>query len=112
MDVDLFNFESPGKFIALRPTDPPDGARTLAVNTGGNLEPAQVRALTQFVRNGDTLVANHSRVIPERLMGRRLARAEPAGAEPKIEVLLFKRLGPRASWRLPSAGRAMRSRTR
>jgi S-adenosylmethionine:tRNA ribosyltransferase-isomerase len=38
----------------------------------------------------DRLVLNDSKVIPARLYGRRLGR----GAEPKIEVLLHKRLAP------------------
>ena len=65
----------------------------LVVHKDGRLEHASVRDLPRFLNRGDVLVTNDSRVIPARLRGCRLARSD-GGAEPKIEVLLCRRLSP------------------
>ena len=94
MDVSLFDFELPEDRIALRPANPRDSARMLVVREDGSLEHAHVRDLPDYLRAGDVLVLNDTKVIPARLHGRRAARAGFAGEGPKIEVLLHKRLAP------------------
>ncbi|MGA7712337.1 MAG: tRNA preQ1(34) S-adenosylmethionine ribosyltransferase-isomerase QueA [Rhizomicrobium sp.] len=88
MDVDQFDFDLPEELIALRPAMPRDSARMLVVRGDGEFEHATLRDLPRYLEPRDTLVVNDSKVIPARLFGRRLGRA----AEPKIEVLLHKRL--------------------
>jgi len=90
MRVDQFDFDLPEELIALRPAEPRDSARLLVVRPEGAIEHATLSDLPRFLAPGDTLVLNDSKVIPARLYGRRLGR----GAEPKIEVLLCKRLAP------------------
>ncbi len=90
MHVDQFDFDLPEELIALRPMVPRDSARMLVVRPNGNFEHAKVRDLPCCLEAGDTLVLNDSKVIPARLYGRRVGR----GVEPKIEVLLHKRLAP------------------
>jgi len=92
MDVSLFDFELPEELIALRPASPRDGARMLVVREDGALEHAVVRDFPAFLRAGDVLVLNDTRVIRARLRGVREAR--PGGSEARIEVLLHKRLRP------------------
>jgi S-adenosylmethionine:tRNA ribosyltransferase-isomerase len=94
MDVSLFDFDLPEDRIALRPAVPRDSARMLVVRQDGSLEHAQVRDLPDYLRAGDALVLNDTKVIPARLHGRRAARTGFAGEGPKIEVLLHKRLAP------------------
>ena len=84
MRVEAFDFDLPTDLIADRPVRPRDAARMLAV--GEALQDRIVRDLPEFLRPGDVLVANDTRVIPARLFVRR--------GEGKIELLLHKRLGP------------------
>jgi S-adenosylmethionine:tRNA ribosyltransferase-isomerase len=93
MDVSLFDFEFPEERIALRPASPRDSARLLVVHADGTLQHARVCDLPEFLRGGDVVVVNNTRVIPARLHGRRLPR-EGAGQGAKIEVMLHKRTAP------------------
>jgi S-adenosylmethionine:tRNA ribosyltransferase-isomerase len=94
MDVALFDFELPEELIALRPATPRESARLLVVQADGSLQHAHVGDLPEFLRAGDLLVVNDTKVIPARLRGRRLPRAGAAGQGPGIEVMLHKRLSP------------------
>ncbi len=94
MDVAQFDFELPEELIALRPASPRDAARLLVVHEDGRFEHAQVRDLPGFLRTGDCLVVNDTKVIPARLHGRRAPRPGVAGEGPKIEVTLHKRTAP------------------
>lgn len=95
MDVSLFDFILPEAAIALRPADPRDGARLLLVHPGAEPEDRQVLDLADILQAGDLLVANDTRVIPARLIGKRVGRGETA---PKIEIMLHMRLDG-ASWK-------------
>ncbi len=94
MDVRLFDFELPQGRIALRPAQPRDSARILVVHRDGRLEHAHVRDLPNYLRSGDVLVVNDTKVIPARLHGRRLPRASSKGQGAGIELMLHKRLAP------------------
>ena len=86
MRVDLFDFDLPPERIALRPASPRDSARMLVVQ-GDTLLDAHAHDLPSFLRPGDCLVFNDTRVIPAQLEGQR--------GEAKVGVTLHKRLGPR-----------------
>jgi len=88
MRVDLFDFDLPPERIALRPADPRDSARMLVVRASA-LEDRRVRDLPEFLRPGDVLVVNDTRVIPARLNGIR-ARGENIA---RVEATLVKREG-------------------
>jgi len=88
MRTDLFDFELPPDRIALRPASPRDTARMLVVQPGGDLRDQLVSNLPDWLRSGDQLVVNDTRVIAAQLSGRRIGRA----TEPKIEATLIKRL--------------------
>ena len=88
MDVSLFDFDLPEERIALRPAVPRDSARLLVVHADGRLEHRTVRDLPDYLRAGDALLLNDTKVIPARLFGQRLREAGPA----KIEILLHRRL--------------------
>src|ERR1700685_1633688 len=90
MDVSLFDFDLPEERIALRPAQPRDSARMLVVREDGALIHARVRDLPAFLRAGDMLVVNDSKVVPARLRARREARG--TGEGPAIEILLHRRL--------------------
>ncbi|HYD27432.1 tRNA preQ1(34) S-adenosylmethionine ribosyltransferase-isomerase QueA [Brevundimonas sp.] len=79
-----FDFDLPEDRIALRPADPRDSARLLVVRDGG-LEDRIIRDLPGFLRPGDALVFNDTRVIPARLSGVR-ERVGPDGETLTVEV--------------------------
>ncbi len=88
MRVDDFAFDLPAERIALRPASPRDSARMLVVAPDG-LTDAGVPDLPAWLRPGDTLVFNDTRVLPAQLEG-------TYGAA-RVGVTLHKRTGPR-SW--------------
>jgi len=79
-----FDFDLPEDRIALRPAEPRDSARLLVVRDGG-LEDRIVRDLPDFLRPGDALVFNDTRVIPARLSGVR-ERVGPEGETLTVAV--------------------------
>jgi len=88
-----FDFALPEESIALRPAEPRDAARLLAVDADG-LHDHGVRDLASLLRPGDAMVFNDTRVIPARLSGIR-HRGE---LRANIEITLHKREGE-ARWR-------------
>jgi len=88
MRTDLFDFELPTERIALRPAQPRDSARLLVVEPGARLHDRVVSDLPQWLKAGDQLVVNDTKVISAQLKGRRIGRE----TEPKIEATLIKRL--------------------
>ncbi|MUZ66180.1 tRNA preQ1(34) S-adenosylmethionine ribosyltransferase-isomerase QueA [Agrobacterium vitis] len=74
MRVDLFDFDLPDENIALRPANPRDQARFLVVRPAGvpMLEDHRVFELPSFLRAGDALVFNDTKVIPAQLEGVRI----------------------------------------
>ena len=89
MRVDLFDFELPEDRIALRPAEPRDAARLLVVPPLGPFEDVGVRDIPSFLRPGDVLVVNDTKVIPARLDGFR-TRGEVSA---RIQATLHKREG-------------------
>ena len=96
MKLSDFDFDLPEALIATRPASPRSAARLL-VAEGDAITDAHVRDLPDWLRAGDRLVLNDTRVIPARLSGER-PRSGPQGeTRARIEVTLLE---PRAdgSW--------------
>lgn len=92
MNVDLFDFDLPRDLIAERPVSPRDAARLL-VAEGGGLRDQSVRDLAGWLRPGDVLVSNDTRVIPARLFGHRAGGApSDTRVDAGIEVTLHERV--------------------
>lgn len=90
MRVDDFDFDLPEQNIALRPAVPRNSARMLVVNHSDELQDADVGDLTSFLRAGDALVFNDTKVIPAQLQGVR----ERNGAVAQIGATLHMRIAP------------------
>ena len=105
-----FNYDLPPELIAQTPIEPRDSSRLLLINRGtSTLEHRCFRDIGQYLRPGDLLIANQSRVIPARLLGR---RAETGGA---VEVLLLAEradIGPGCWETLVHPGRRLREGSR
>jgi S-adenosylmethionine:tRNA ribosyltransferase-isomerase len=70
MDVSLFDYDLPAERIAQEPAEPRDASRLLVLDrVGGAWEDARFSDLPRWLRAGDCLVVNESRVIPARLLG-------------------------------------------
>jgi S-adenosylmethionine:tRNA ribosyltransferase-isomerase len=94
MRVDDFDFALPPECIALAPASPRDSARMLVVGADGGLTDSRVRQLPDFLRPGDALVVNDTKVIPARLEGVRV-RGEAVAS---IEATLIERVDD-SRWR-------------
>ena len=88
MNVSDFDYELPESAIAQAPVEPRDASRLLVLHRGrGTLEHRTFRDLPEYLRPGDVLVINDSRVIPARLFG------EKEGTGGSVELLLLERRG-------------------
>jgi len=92
MKLTDFDFDLPDELIATRPAKPRSSARLL-VSTGDSLHDGHVFDLPQWLRPGDRLVLNNTKVIPARLSGVRRRRSAQGLVEARIEVTLLE---PRA----------------
>ena len=86
-----FNFELPEELIAQTPLEKRDHSRLMHLDrTTGEIEHRHFYDIKDYLKEGDCLVMNDSRVLPARLMGTR-----PTGGA--VEVLLLRDLGG-GSW--------------
>lgn len=86
MHIDDFDYHLPEELIAQYPADQRDHSRLLIVDRGKDtVEDKQFFQLLDYLRPGDCLVMNNSKVIPARIFGTK----ESTGA--KIEFLLLKK---------------------
>ncbi len=86
MDVKDFYFDLPQELIAQDPLEDRSASRLLVLNkTTGAVTHRHFRDIKEYLKPGDCLVINDTKVIPARLFGVK----KDTGA--KIEVLLLKR---------------------
>jgi S-adenosylmethionine:tRNA ribosyltransferase-isomerase len=89
LPTDLFDYDLPPELIAQRPAEPRDASKMLVLDRqGGTIEHARFGEIGRWLRSGDLLVVNRSRVVPARLSARR----RPGGGA--AEILLLRRRGP------------------
>lgn len=87
MDVEEFDFHLPEQLIAQTPTKERSASRLMVLDPKtGEVQHGHFSDITNFLKEGDCLVLNDTRVLPARLLGLK----EDTGA--KIEVLLLKNL--------------------
>src|SRR5262245_31492693 len=72
MKVEAFDFDLPLDLIAQDPVGRGESRLLVLNGTSGKLDHTCVRDLPRFLRPGDLLVANDTRVFPARLLGRRV----------------------------------------
>ncbi len=87
MHISDFDYELPEELIAQHPLPERDASRMLVVNRAdGSLEDEQFTSLPIYLRAGDCLVLNNTKVFPARLLGQRI----PTGGS--VEVLLLREI--------------------
>ena len=85
MDINLFDFYLPEELIAQKPSDKRDHSRLLAINKDNKTYEDKIfYNILDYLRPGDVLVRNNTKVIPARLNGVK----EVTGAH--VELLLLK----------------------
>lgn len=88
MRLEEFDYDLPPELIAQTPLDRRDESRLLVLEReSGKMEHRVFHDLPAYLRPGDVLVLNDTRVLPARLIGRR----KHTGG--KVEVLLLRELG-------------------
>ena len=102
MKTSDFYYDLPEDRIAQTPVEPRDHSRMMVVHRAENqIEHRHFYDLPEYLRPGDALVVNETRVIPARLLGER----ESGGAS---EILLLKALGPKRWEALVRPGKKLR----
>jgi S-adenosylmethionine:tRNA ribosyltransferase-isomerase len=82
------DYELPDGLIAQAPAEPRDASRLMVLDAAaGTIEHHNFRELPIFLRPGDALVLNETKVLPARLKARK-----PTGGE--VELLFLRDLGP------------------
>ena len=91
MKLSEFDFELPEELIAQHPVEKRDTSRLMVVNReNGNIwTQTFFYDILDYLKPGDVLVRNNTKVIPARLFG---IKEETNG---HVEVLLFKRIKER-----------------
>ena len=104
MKTSDFYYDLPEELIAQTPLEKRDESRLLSLDKEtGKWEHCRFFQLPEFLRPGDCLILNNSRVLPARLLGQRL----PGGGA--CEVLLLIDRGERVWECLVRPGRKMRT---
>ena len=86
MRIDDFDYRLPEELIAQKPAEKRDSSRLLVVHRDSNTtEHRHFYDILEYLKKGDVLVLNNSRVIPARIYGRKSTGA-------RVEFLLIKRL--------------------
>ncbi|MGC4004158.1 MAG: tRNA preQ1(34) S-adenosylmethionine ribosyltransferase-isomerase QueA [Pirellulales bacterium] len=68
--IERLNYELPDELIAQNPPTKRTDARMMVLDRkAGSIEHHHIRDLPQFLRSGDALVTNESRVLPARMFG-------------------------------------------
>ncbi len=101
MKTSDFNYNLPESSIAQTPAEPRDSSRLLVLHRDtGNIEHRFFREIGNYLRAGDLLVLNQTRVIPARIC----ARKDTGG---RVELLLLRRRD-NLTWEALVGGKGLR----
>ena len=101
MKTSDFDYNLPESSIAQTPVEPRDSSRLLVLHRNtGELEHRSFREIGDYLRPGDLLVLNQTRVIPARIY----ARKETGG---RVELLLLRRRNE-LTWETLVGGKGLR----
>jgi S-adenosylmethionine:tRNA ribosyltransferase-isomerase len=102
-----FHYELPPDLIAQQPASERDASRLLVLDRRtGRRTHTRFPALIEFLRPGDLLVLNNSKVIPARV------RAIKPATGGSVEILLVEEVRPNEWWVMLKPGKRVRAGTR
>jgi S-adenosylmethionine:tRNA ribosyltransferase-isomerase len=106
METSRFDYVLPPELIAQTPIEPRDASRLMVVHRDtAEIEHRVFREMGDYLRPGDLLVLNQTRVLPARLFGRK------AGTGGKVELLLLVRRDE-LTWEALARGKGVHPGTR
>ncbi len=101
LSLEAYDYELPPERIAQSPVEPRDASRLMVVHRATRrIEHRIFREIVDYLRPGDLLVFNDTRVIPARLFA-----IKPTGG--RVELLLVRRVDPERWWAM-ARGRHIR----
>lgn len=100
-ELDGYDYVLPEEYIAQNPVSPRDSSRLLVVDSPVGCHHGVFRQLPEWLRPGDLLVMNNTRVIPARLYGRKSTGME-------MEALLLERVERQVWLALVKPGRRLK----
>ena len=104
MRTDDFDYTLPPELIAQTPIEPRDRSRLMVLNRkDDSISHRKFFEIVDYLREGDVLVFNDSRVIPARLKGQR------KGSGGRVEILLLRRVSSGRWEALVKPGRRLRT---
>lgn len=87
MDISLFDFELPTELIAQSPAEKRDKSRLLVIDkTKQKYEDKIFHDILDYLKPGDVLVRNNTKVLPARIFGVK------EGTQAHVEILLLKQI--------------------
>ncbi|WP_457636499.1 tRNA preQ1(34) S-adenosylmethionine ribosyltransferase-isomerase QueA [Oceanithermus sp.] len=102
MRLEDYLYDLPEEKIAQQGVEPRDHSRLMVVERGrGVREHARFYDLPRFLRSGDLLVFNETKVIPARLFGEKEGGA-------RVEALLVRQQSPERWWAMVKPGRRLK----
>ncbi len=85
-EIGLYNYDLPKEFIASEPAQPRDSSKLLVLDRKiGAIQDKIFRDLPDFLREGDVIVVNDTKVFPARLLGKKVSGGN-------AEIFLLERL--------------------
>lgn len=105
MKISDYDYNLPLELIATHPAKPRDHSRLLVMDKkSGNIEHRHFFDILDYLKKGDVLVFNNSRVIPARLIGTK------KGSGGRIEIFLHRRINGNKleTWECLVGGRRIR----
>ncbi len=97
MKTEDFNYDLPEELIAQDPLEDRSSSRLMVLNKeNGEVTHRIFKEITEYLKPGDCLVINNTKVIPARLLGEKIHDKDILGGDKdthgaKIELLLLKR---------------------
>lgn len=107
MELKDFTFDLPERLIAQEPLAKRDASRMMVLSRkDGRVSHRMFAELTEFLKPGDLLVLNDTRVIPTRLLGRKATGGQ-------VELLLVEKTEDAEEWKcLAKPGKGLKPGTR
>jgi len=84
LDISDFHYDLPEGLIAQMPAEPRDTSKLMVLRPGGRIEITYFYEILRFLRKGDMLIFNDTKVIPARIPA---FKADTGG---KVEILLLE----------------------
>ncbi len=98
MKTSDFDFYLPKDLIALNPSEKRDNSRLLVLHKDGSIEHRRFFDIVEYLKSGDILLLNDTKVFPARLIATKLSGR-------KIDILFVKEVDAGGTWEIMCSGR-------